>query len=359
MSTEDVSATPLPEEAASADPIDEIASLLAGESDESSEEGNEEETPLEASNEEEESNEEEASEEGSETDLEAIAEEDDQTWESVLGVDEGKLHYDDEGNIAGVNVKVDGESSTIDMNDLIAGYQTNKSVTQRSQGLAEERKAFDSEKGQVEQIYRSKLDTVDMLTQHLEKRLIGDFENINWEQLRLEDPAEYAALRQDYSTKASELQNIKSAIQTDSDSQKGEIDGQNQQKHQEYMKGQFAKMVENNPAWQDDDVRVSDMKGYKTFLNETYGFTDQEFDTVFDARIIELMKDAKKFREGSKVAANKIKKPVPKFQKSRGKQTKKSTSKLDKLTAASKKAHGAQKRELQQSAVAELLTGAI
>ena len=356
MSTEDVSATPSLGE--SADPIDEIASLLAGDEDESSEEGNEEETQLEASNEEEESNEE-ANEEESEADLEAIAEDDEATWESVLGVSEDKLSLDEAGNVTGVNVKVDGESSVIPMNDLIAGYQTNKSVTQRSQVLAEERKTFDSEKGQVEQVYRSKLDTVDKLASHLEKQLIGDFESINWEQLRQEDPAEYAALRQDYSTKASELQNIKSAIQTDSDSQKGEIDGQNQQKHQEYMKGQFAKMVENNPAWQDDDVRVSDMKGYKTFLNEAYGFTDQEFDTVFDARIIELMKDAKKFREGSKVAANKIKKPVPKFQKSRGKQTKKSTSKLDKLTAASKKAHGAQKRELQQSAVAELLTGAI
>jgi len=358
MSTEDVSATPLPEEAASADPIDEIASLLAGESDESSEEGNEEETPLEASNEEEESNEEEASEEGSETDLEAIAEEDDQTWESVLGVDEGKLHYDDEGNIAGVNVKVDGESSTIDMNDLIAGYQTNKSVTQRSQGLAEERKTFDSEKGQVEQVYRSKLDTVDKLASHLEKQLIGDFESINWEQLRQEDPAEYAALRQDYSTKANELQNIKSAIQTDSDGQKAGVQEQVTEQKKQYVESQRAKMVENNPTWQDAEVHKADMVSYKDFLGSQYGFTDQEFDNVFDARLIELMKDAKKYHDGGKVAANKIKKPVPKFQKSRGKQ-KKSASKLDKLTAASRKAHGSQKRELQQSAVAELLTGAI
>jgi len=358
MNTEDVSATPSrPGE--SADVTDQIAGILAGEEekDESTEDSNEEETQLEASNEEEESNDE-ATEEESEADLEAIAEGDEQTWESVLGVDEGKLHYDDEGNIAGVNVKVDGESSTIDMNDLIAGYQTNKSVTQRSQAFAEERKTFDSEKEQVEQVYRSKLDTVDMLTRHLEKRLIGDFETINWEQLRNEDPAEYAALRQDYATKASELQNIKTAIQTDSDSQKGEVNTQNQVKQKEYVDGQRAKMIENNPTWQDEAVFTADMNAHKTFLGETYGFTDQEFDTVFDSRIIELMKDAKKYHDGSKVAAQKIKKPVPKFQKSRGKQ-KKSASKLDKLTAASKKAHGAQKRELQQSAVAELLTGAI
>jgi len=355
MSTEDVSATPSLGE--SADPIDEIASLLAGDEDESSEEGNEEETQLEASNEEEESNEE-ANEEESEADLEAIAEDDDQTWESVLGVDEGKLHYDEEGNIAGVNVKVDGESSTIDMNDLIAGYQTNKSVTQRSQGLAEERKAFDSEKGQVEQVYRSKLDTVDKLASHLEKQLIGNFESINWEQLRQEDPAEYAALRQDYSTKANELQNIKSAIQTDSDSQKANVQGQVTEQQKNYVETQRTKMIENNPTWNDPEVHKADMGSYKDFLGTQYGFTDTEFDNVFDARLIELMKDAKKYHDGGKVAAKKIVKPVPKFQKSRGKQ-KKSASKLDKLTAASRKAHGSQKRELQQSAVAELLTGAI
>jgi len=355
MNTEDVSATPSLGE--SADPIDEIASLLAGDEDESSEEGNEEETQLEASNEEEESNEE-ANEEESEADLEAIAEDDEATWESVLGVSEDKLSLDEAGNVAGVNVKVDGESSVIPMNDLIAGYQTNKSVTQRSQGLAEERKAFDSEKGQVEQVYRSKLDTVDKLASHLEKQLIGDFESINWEQLRQEDPAEYAALRQDYSTKANELQNIKSAIQTDSDSQKANVQGQVTEQQKNYVETQRTKMIENNPTWNDPEVHKADMGSYKDFLGTQYGFTDTEFDNVFDARLIELMKDAKKYHDGGKVAANKIKKPVPKFQKSRGKQ-KKSASKLDKLTAASRKAHGSQKRELQQSAVAELLTSAI
>ena len=77
---------------------------------------------------------------------------------------------------------------------------------------------------------------------------------------------------------------------------------------------------------------------------------------MFDARLIELIKDAKTYHEGLKVADKKKQKPVPKFQKSRG-GGKPKVSKLDKLTAASKKAHGADKRELQTSAVAELLTG--
>ena len=78
---------------------------------------------------------------------------------------------------------------------------------------------------------------------------------------------------------------------------------------------------------------------------------------MFDARLIELIKDAKKYHEGATVAAKKKQKPVPKFQKSRGTGVKPKTSKLEKLTAASRKAQGGEKRDLQQSAVAELLLG--
>ncbi len=342
----------------SVDATDEIAALLAGEDESKSEDTTEEETPTEESttDEDEESNEEEAEDSEEETTLEAVAD-DEATWETVLGVEDGKLSYDDKGDINGVNVKVDGETSTISMADLIVGYQTNKSVTQRSQAFAEEKKTFEGQKEQTEQLYASKLQSVDALTKHFEKQLIGEYDNVDWEKLRTTDPAEYAAAKQDFSSKAGELQKIQDAINNDMAESAKESEEKQSVASQEYMKTQFNLMIEKNPEWSDETVRSTARDSYKKFVSDQYGFNDQEFDSVFDARLIELIKDAKNYREGLKVADKKKQKPVPKFQKSRGSGGKPKASKLDKLTAASHKAHGEEKRELQKSAVAELLLG--
>ena len=342
----------------SVDATDKVAALLAGDEESETKDDKDEETQPKASKTDdgEESNDEKAEDdEKAETELSAIAD-DKATWETVLGVEDGKLSYDENGDINGVNVKVDGETSTVSVADLIVGYQTNKSVTQRSQAFAEEKKTFDGQKKQAEQLYASKLQSVDALTKHFEKQLIGEYDNIDWDDLRAKDPAEYAATKQDFSAKAGELQRIQEAINRDMANVTKEFQEQQFANSQEYKKIQFDLMIEKNPEWSDETIRNTAKDSYKKFVLDQYGFNDKEFDSVFDARLIELIKDARNYREGLKVSEKKMQKPVPKFQKSGG-TSKKSSSKLDRLTAAAKKAHGSDKRDLQTSAVAELLTG--
>lgn len=304
------------------------------------EESEEEETPSEDSTEEDESDEEDG----------------DDTWESVLGLEEGQIDFDEEGNLRGVNVKVNGEQSTVKMNDLVAGYQNNKANTQKSQALAEERKTFDTQVQTVVQEYKTKLDNVEAMSTYLGEQLVSEFNGINWEQLRVENPAEYAAARQDYATRASELQQAQQAIQAERQQATMAEQQKFVQSQSSVVQEQRAKMLENNPTWNSPETFNKDMGEIKEFLGNQYGFTDQDFASVADARLIELVKDAKKFREGVKFAQKKVQKPVPKFQKSVGK-SRKAPSKLDKLTKAAKGAKGANKRVAQSDAIAELLLG--
>ena len=342
----------------SVDSTDAIANLLVGEDEPEIEEAEGEETQTQDSiqDEGEESNDEEASDDDEETSLEAVADGDDDTWESVLGVKDGDLAFKEDGSIDGVNVKVSGEQSTVSMPDLIAGYQNNKSNTNKSQSLADEVRNFGVQKEQVEQLYASKLDSVSALSEYFEKQIISDYEGVNWEQLRIDNPAEYAALKSDFSAKAGELQSIQDAINADKESLNEETNKEMMGRRQTFLKEQFDKMLVNNPEWSDESTRIKAKAEYQSFVQDKYGFSEQEFDTVFDARLIELIKDAKKYHSGAAVASKKRQKKVPSFQKSRG-TTAKKTSKLEKLTAASRKAHGAEKRGLQTSAVAELLIG--
>ena len=341
------------------DRAEAIAELLIGDDESLKEEENDEETQTIDStpdDDEESSEEEEADDSEEETTLETV-EDGDVTWESVLGVSEESLSFDENGNVVGFKTKVNGEEEIVKANDLIAGYQNNKHVTQKSQALSEAMKSFEVQKEQLTEQYAKKLESVDALTKHFETRLVADYDAVDWENLRITDPAEYAAARHDFSMKAQELNSIKSAIENDRNAVSEEAKAATLAKQQEYLKTQYEKMLINNPEWSDENTRNQARDSFKSFVKDQYGFTEADWDMVNDARLIELVKDAKKYRDGATVASKKRTVPVPKFQKSRGAPQKRKTSKLDKLTAASRNARGSAKRDLQQSAVAELLLG--
>lgn len=350
MPNEDVSALTTSSEA-SPDRIDEIANLLVDDSDTTDSEestGQSDESTLE----EEESNEEEVVESND-------AEEDDSedvTWGSALGLNDDQIVIDEDGNLTGVNVKVDGKSSSVALNDLLAGYQTNKHNTVKSQTLAEERKKFEEATQGFQQQYQEKLNTAEAMSKYLEKKLLGEFEGINWEELRSVDPAEYAAARQDYATRAQEIQSAQSALSQEQLQQKEKSQKEFHTNHMEYLEGQKQKMLSSNPTWNSQEVFEKDMTQLKSFLGNQYGFQNSDFDTISDARIIEVLKDAQAYRTGKVKTQAKLKKaPVAKFQKSSGRKAPR-ISKLDKLTKAAKNAKGGSNRRLLQAdAVAELL----
>ncbi len=361
MSTtaEDISATVTPEGANLSD-VDQIAELLAGEDETKDDEETGEETQTQAStdSEDEESNDESNAEaEDQEQVAAADSEDEDLTWGKVLGISDDNLTFDEDGNLTGFQAKVNGEVITLTGEELLAGFQTNKAVTTKGQELAEARKAFEVEQEQAKQVYASKLESVDLLTKHFEQQLIAEYDGVEWDKLNAEDPARYAAMRLDFQQKAGELQRIQEAIQKDKATEIEAFQKDAVEKQNVYLKQQYDLMLEKNPEWQDKEVRDKAQASFRNFVSETYGFSDQEFDTVFDARLIELIKDAKRFHDGVKVAGKKRQNPVPRFQKSVGGKQRKTPSKLDKLTKAIPKAQGDQKRDLQASAVAELLMG--
>jgi len=333
----------------SLDVVDEISSLLDG--------GDEIEGEVEDKIEDSEEGEAEVAEPETEESPEDESDED-TSWESVLGVKEEQLSFDDNGALKGVNVKINGEVSTVKVQDLIAGYQINKALTQKQQVFAEERKAFEAQAQTLATEYKSKLENAEAITNYLASKVMSEFEGIDWNKLRVENPAEYAAARQDYAARVQEIQQAQEALQAEKGTLTVAEQQQMQQHHAKHLQSQREKMLENNPAWNDPNVFKQEMTGMKSFLSEKYGFTDQDFAQVNDARLIELVKDAKKYRDGATVAQKKIAVPVPKFQKSVGK-SKKPLSKLAELTKKAKLSKGANKRIAQSDAVTELLMGGI
>lgn len=345
---------------ASVDPMDEIASLLMGDDDESgeTEEASSDEQTTDAPNEEDTDDAEELSDESTDVDETDESEEDtddDQTLTEMLGIDDSQIDVTDDGAIM-INVKVDGQTSQHSLAEVIKSYQLESSVTKKSQALSEERKKFEEAAAAKALEIKNTLEQNVNLTQMLEQELMADYEKVDWDDLRQYDPAEWTAKRQEFGTKYQRIQRLKTEL-TGQTEQVEQAQTQEQQAAQQaYLKSQWGTMIDNNPSWSEPETYKKDMGSMKDFAKTTYGFTEQDLNAVTDARIIELLKDAQAYRKGAKVASKKLKK-VPRIQKRGGVRKTPKVSKSDKLTKAANAAKGAQKRALQSEAVAALLMG--
>jgi hypothetical protein len=278
----------------------------------------------------------------------------DTTWSKVLGVPDDKVVLDDEGDFAGFKIKVDGKVEVVPANDLIAGYQNNKSNTQKSKALAEERKQLEVKKQEVLQEYGTKIKDAEALTTYLETALIKEYQGIDWNNLRYQNPGEYAALVQDYNIRVDEIQKIKTATDTVKQQEQVKYQQEFGQKTQAYIQEQVQKAIEAHPEWQDTKNFKAALGDMQSFVVDTYGFSPEEFADVKDARILDLILDAKKYRAGKQIAEKKLAKPVAKFQKPSGK-TQATKTKLEQLTSKAKQSSGYAAHAAQTDAVAELL----
>ena len=280
---------------------------------------------------------------------------DDRTLSQLLGLNDDQVSVSEESGDLLISTNINGVKSQVKFDEVLAGYQTQKANTLKSKALADERRGFEAQAQLKVNEIRAGLEQNDALTQQLQHELLKEFEGTNWDQLRQQDPAEYAARQQDQSVRYNQIQGIQQQITQ----QKQAIDQQNQQKMQEahgsFVQAQKQIMMDANPTWGDPEKFKAARVEMREFLTGEYGYSDEEIEQVVDARQIALIKDAMAFRKGSKVAEKKIK-TVPKMQKSKGKKRSK-VSKLDRLTNAAKTATGSNRRAAEVDAIAELLSG--
>lgn len=281
------------------------------------------------------------------------------TWDSALGIDDGVIAQDEEGNFTGVNVKIDGESSVVDMKTLVAGFQTNKHNTNTSKALADERRDFEGARDSTVADYTKKLENISKLSQYMHKNLVGEYENIDWNALRQQDPAEYAAATQDFERRKQEIQQVYNAIESERTAEQSELSTRNGTDRQTYLQAEMKKVVANNPEWNSDAKLKAAFTDMKDFVDEVYHIPEDAFYSLGDSRYVEIIKDAMAYRKGVKITQKKINNSkLPKYQKAKKRTGRKAkVSKLDKLTKAASLSSGQSQRDLQTDAIAELLGG--
>jgi len=229
-------------------------------------------------------------------------------------------------------IKVDGEEYEVNLEELKAGYQRQSDYTRKSQALAEGRKeneAIQTERIKLEQERQMYANGLQMLKDQQQDKL-NEFSNVDWENLKEEDPYAYMLKKDEYRDAQDKVQNA---------AQQQQIVQQQQQQHAassraDFVQNQFSALVEALPEWNDDSSTIkADVRKFAI----SAGYAPEEVDQLADHRSVLILKKAMEFDKLTSKVATKKKavKKVPKVQKSgRGKVKAESQAAADKKKRA-------------------------
>ncbi len=276
------------------------------------------------------------------------------SWGEALGIEDDKLVLDENGTVAGIKVKVDGEESTVPLKDVVAGYQFNAHNTQRSQVLAKERTEFTEQVKQYQQKTQAELQMHEQLANVIAQQVLGEYVNIDWARLEREQPQDARVLKAEYFEKQQYFGNLIGAVQQQLSSTTAELQEQQAKEREQYAKEQLQVALTLIPEWTDKSIVEKDISSIKTVMAE-YGFSDTELAGIQDARIFPLLRDLAKLK-GALNNVNKTVQNSPKVKHGNNGNT--NANKVNRLVAQSRKAtNNYQQQQLKTQAIAELIGG--
>jgi|TARA_R110002012_G_scaffold110494_1_gene254946 hypothetical protein len=209
-------------------------------------------------------------------------------------------------------IKVDGEELEVGIDELKNGYQRQADYTRKSQALAEQRKeteAIQSERMQLEQERQMYANGLQMLQEQQSAKL-KDFEGVEWESLKAEDPYQYMIKKDEYRDAQERASNLIAEQQMVQQEQAQQA----QQARAHFVQQEYSRLVESLPEWNDSKSTIKqDIQKYATSV----GFRPEEINQLADHRSILVIKKAMEFDKLTTKVAPKKKavKKVPKVQK--------------------------------------------
>ena len=211
-------------------------------------------------------------------------------------------------------VKVDGGEQEVTLDELMKGYSRQSDYTKKTQELAEGRKAI----GQLYSQYNSEIGAlqqerqqyVGALSQVVQNSLSGleQYNNIDWETLRQDDPIEYLSKRDELSQMQSQLQANQAQMQQ-AQAQHAQAEQQQRgQRHQQVAEYHLTQLEEKLPEWKDPDQKTKIWNEAREYALGQ-GYSDNEFDNLIDHRHLLILRKASMYDalQNSDVKSKKLK----------------------------------------------------
>ena len=208
-------------------------------------------------------------------------------------------------------VKIDGETVEVDLDELRNGYQRQQSFTRKSMELANQRKAFEQEAAEVKQMRDTYAQQLDLLSAQIQQTVQQEpdwralAETMSERDLFLAK-TEWDQYKEQQKTVEAERQRVAEQQMQD-----------NQRNLEKHLQHQRADMLHRIPDWQNDETRETERQEVIKYAQRRIGFSEEEIANASDARAIELLYKAWKWDnlQSKKPAAKKRTRQAPKMAK--------------------------------------------
>ena len=194
-------------------------------------------------------------------------------------------------------VTVDGTELSVNLEELIQGYQRNADYTRKTQELAQERNQSSEFVERSKKDVEAKLQKLNELNNAAQAQLQQEYAEVDFEKLYDEDPVEAARLEHKMRRKHEQLAQVQQQTQ--------ELQSQEFNK---YLGEQQKLLTQKIPEFTDEQKGPRFKQQMRDYLGNI-GFNDTEINSVYDHRYVMLVKDAMSYRNLQK-AKPEIKKKV-------------------------------------------------
>lgn len=240
--------------------------------------------------------------------VEAQAEEDYDEYDS----DDSDSNDEEVQETPKYRVKVDGQETEVQLDELIRGYQREADYTKKTQTLAEQRKAVEAEKAAVEQAKQLR-DQYAQRLQLIEQTLSKQSPAEDLEALKEVDPIGYAVKVAERSEQEKKLAVLRAEQARIAQMQQAE----QAEQIKKVVASEAEKLTQLLPEYADPQKGEQVRKDIRTYA-EKIGFSSQELAQVYDSRAVLTLYKAMQYDKlmANKGEVNKKVEQAPKMLKS-------------------------------------------
>ena len=209
---------------------------------------------------------------------------------ATLGLDSTDLSYGDDG--IRIKTKVDGQESEVSLADLRKGYQLQSHFTRQQEAFLAERQAWEQARQQKDQALQSQEAMVHEALNAEEQELNRQYTRNDWNELRQNDPAEYAAKVAEYNQELSRIRGKQQQLQTAIQQRQAEFFEKMKERSR-----QEAQLLAEKLKWTDSKSATEGSQQLRRYLIDKIGFNEQDVDTTVDHRSFLLADKARRYDE--------------------------------------------------------------
>lgn len=189
-----------------------------------------------------------------------------------------------------VTVRIDGKDEQVPLSEALAGYSRTASFTRKSQALAEARKSFESERTAVRDEREKYEQNLTLLERAIADTLPPE---PDWDSLRAEDPAKYAAAHADWHRRQTQLE----AVRKEREAAETKRLGDARTEFERTVVQERERLVEAVPEWKDVKIAETEKRKLVEYARDL-GYSDEQIGAVVDHRVFVMLRKAMLFDEG-------------------------------------------------------------